>query len=182
MAAPELAGLGVAVEIDPALSSERVWAVLERKVQRPQDYLPAEDVVARPNGDGGTYREMTVMGSRIIEDIYCTGAPQYEVLFKVRCFCCCAARPGLACCPAAWLTAAPRALAFFSLSARRWLALPMSTSTSSPRMRRACAAWSSSCATRPPRSACPGPRPGTWPTAASSRCSRLLQRACRRPC
>ncbi len=81
--APELAGLGVAVEIDPALSSERVWTILERKVQRPQDYLPAEDVLARPNGDGGTYREMTVMGNRIIEDIYCTGAPLYEVLFKV---------------------------------------------------------------------------------------------------
>ncbi len=80
--AEELAGLGVAVEIDASLSSDSVWAVLERKVQRPQDYLPATDVLTRPNADGSTYREMTVMGKRIIEDIYCT-APLYEVLFKV---------------------------------------------------------------------------------------------------
>jgi hypothetical protein len=83
-APPELAGLGVAVEIDPALSSDSVWRVLEHKVQCPQAYLPATDVVTRPNADGSTYREMTVMGGRIIENIYTTGAPIYEVLFKVR--------------------------------------------------------------------------------------------------
>ena len=82
-AAPELAGLGVAVEIDAGLSSDRVWKVLEHKVQCPQDYLPATDVVVRPNADGSTYREMTAMGRRIIEDIY-TNAALYEVLFKVR--------------------------------------------------------------------------------------------------
>lgn len=76
--------MGVAVEIDAGLSSERVWKVLEHKVQCPQDYLPATDVLTRPNPDGSTYREMTVMGGRIIEDIYTTGAPLFEVLFKVR--------------------------------------------------------------------------------------------------
>ena len=79
----ELAGLGVAVEIDPAISTENVWKVLEHKTKCPQDYLPATDVVTRPNADNSLYREMTVMGNRIIEDIYCTGAPLYEVLFKV---------------------------------------------------------------------------------------------------
>ena len=86
MAAPpelELAGLGVAVEIDPALSSDSVWRVLEHKVQCPQAYLPVTDVVTRPNADGSTYREMTAMGKRIIENIY-TSKPLYEVLFKVR--------------------------------------------------------------------------------------------------
>lgn len=84
MAAPEIAGLGVSVEIDAGLSSERVWRVLEHKVQCPQDYLPVTDVVVRPNPDGSTYRELTAMGKRIIENIYTSGAPAYEVLFKVR--------------------------------------------------------------------------------------------------
>ena len=45
----EQSGLGVAIEIEDSLPTEKVWAVLLQKIQRPQDYLPVTDVVTRPS-------------------------------------------------------------------------------------------------------------------------------------
>lgn len=85
----ETAGLGVGVDIEPDISTEKVWEVLLVKIQRPDLFLPVKDIVLRPSADGkGTYREMTLAAPgnperRIIENIYAIGAPQWEVLFDV---------------------------------------------------------------------------------------------------
>ena len=83
----ETAGLGVGLTIEAGVSSESVWTVLLQKIQQPNLFLPVKDVIARPSADGkGTYREMTLVAPgaperRIIENIYTTGEPLYEVLF-----------------------------------------------------------------------------------------------------
>ena len=69
-----------ALTLPAAPSFRRSWAVLLHKIQRPDAYLPATDVVARPEADGSTYREMTVAGARIIEHIF---AAPHEVRFVV---------------------------------------------------------------------------------------------------
>jgi len=87
----ETSGLGVGIEIDDDLSTEKVWQVLESKVLRPDLFLPVEDIVTRPSDDGkGTYREMTTKFNtanglperRVIENIYCL-KDVLEVLFVV---------------------------------------------------------------------------------------------------
>lgn len=85
-AAAATAGLGVSMDIEETLSSDAVWAVLELKVKEPHRFLPVKDVLTRPSDDGaGTYREMTMSfsGARMVENIYTTGAPLYEVRFVV---------------------------------------------------------------------------------------------------
>lgn len=87
----ESAGLGVGISIDDDITTDQVWAALEIKVLRPDQFLPVTDVVTRPTDDGkGTYREMTTAFNsvnglperRIIENIYCL-KDQLEVLFVV---------------------------------------------------------------------------------------------------
>ncbi len=56
--------------------------MLLHKIQHPECYLPATDVVARPSPDGSTYREMTVRGRRIVERIVADAA-LHEVRFVV---------------------------------------------------------------------------------------------------
>ncbi len=82
-APPEMTGLGVGVEIEPSLTSEAVWQVLLLKIQKPNLFLPVQDVFVRPSDDGaGTYREMTMTstGARVTENIY---AAPFEVRFVV---------------------------------------------------------------------------------------------------
>ncbi len=87
----EQSGLGVAIEIEDTLSTEKIWSVLLQKIQRPQDFLPVTDVITRPSDDGkGTYREMTTGFNaangrpevRVIENIYAL-EEVLEVLFVV---------------------------------------------------------------------------------------------------
>ena len=87
----ELSGLGVSVDIEDSLPNEKIWTILLRKIQRPQDYLPVFDVITKPTEDGnGTYREMSievqtkdgVETKRIVENIYAYES-SYEVQFVV---------------------------------------------------------------------------------------------------
>ena len=66
----ELVGLGAGMEIPEEISTDKVWAVLLIKIKQPNLFLPVTDVVTRPIEGGGTYREMSMGPSRIIENIY----------------------------------------------------------------------------------------------------------------
>lgn len=64
-------GHGASIEIPPEISTEQVWAALIIKITQPNLFVPASDVVTRPSDDGlGVYREMTVGGNRMIENVY----------------------------------------------------------------------------------------------------------------
>ena len=79
------------MEIDPRISTEKVWKVLLEKISHPDRFLDVKDVVARISDDGlGTYREMTTCfmtatgkpERRVIENIYAL-EDKLEVLFIV---------------------------------------------------------------------------------------------------
>jgi len=83
--------MGVGIEIEDELTTAKIWEVLLRKIQRPDEFLPVVDVVARPSDDGkGTYREMTTAFNtanglperRVVENIYAL-EDKLEVLFVV---------------------------------------------------------------------------------------------------
>jgi hypothetical protein len=67
----ELVELGAGMEIPEDIATDKVWAVLLVKIKQPNLFLPVTDVVTRPCEDGvGTYREMSMGPTRIIEHIY----------------------------------------------------------------------------------------------------------------
>lgn len=76
-------GLGIAMPIPDDITSEQVWKALLIKIKQPDLFLPVSEVVTRPSDDGvGTYREMSMGNTRIIENIY-TNESIFEVNFSV---------------------------------------------------------------------------------------------------
>ena len=63
-------GGGAVLQIPDDVATEKVWKALVLKVTRPDIFVPALDLVIRPNPDGSTYREMTVGGKRMIENVF----------------------------------------------------------------------------------------------------------------
>lgn len=63
-------GGGAVLQIPDDVPTEKVWKALILKITRPDLFVPAVDLVIRSNADGSTYREMTVGGKRMIENVY----------------------------------------------------------------------------------------------------------------
>lgn len=63
-------GGGAVLVIPDDVTTEKVWKALVLKITRPDIFVPATDLILRTNVDGSTYREMTVGGKRMIENVY----------------------------------------------------------------------------------------------------------------
>ena len=66
----ELVGLGAGMEIPEEISTDKVWAVLQIKIQQPNLFLPVTvtDVVTRPIEEDGKYREMSMVSFNETDD------------------------------------------------------------------------------------------------------------------